>query len=56
MKVKEIYNGFQDFIELECETDTEREIFENKCGKTFLVQFVNESKIILREVQGDDEN
>lgn len=50
MKIREVHNGFETYIQCEFENDVERDIFYNKCGKVYLVQFVNDYKIILKEV------
>lgn len=56
MKVKEIFDGFETYIEFEIENDIKREIFHDKCGKVYLIQFVNNYKIILKEINEEDEN
>lgn len=55
MKVKEICNGFETYIECEFENNIEREIFENKCGKIYIIQFVNNDKIILKEIEEEND-
>lgn len=49
-RVREIFNGYQIHIELELENDFERGIFYDKCGKVFLVQFVNDYRAVSREI------
>lgn len=50
MMVKEVYDGFETYIECEFEDDFEREIFEEKCGRIYIIQFVNDHKMILKEI------
>ena len=55
MKIKEVYDGYDIYIECEFENEIEREIFSVRDGRKLIVEILDDERVILKEI-GDEED
>ena len=53
MKIKEVYDGYDVYIECEFENDVEREIFSVRDGNKLIVE-VHEDKVLLKDIEDEE--